>query len=765
MTRPRPTLAPTGAGTATPSGRVRALLAALVLVASLALGGLVPVPAQAAPDDVAAIVDVRLTSLSPDVTRPGDTLTVVVEIENTGATEITSPVVELSVSRIPFATRNALVAWEEAGLTTALGSSLATAELPAPLPPGGKAAVTLEAPADSMKLRSGLSGWGPRGLSISVTGDVAVVDDAADAADVPRYGPLGVLRTYVLWFPVEDTAVNPVQVSVLVPVVGPPVDTLVPATAAERLAQETVGDGRLARLLASTQELPGVTLAVDPALATPPPLAGTQDADDAGTEVAPGTGTDPSDATPEDAVDPAAAWVAELVAQTTGRETYALPRFDQDWGALADAGLSTPIEGGASPPPAGWRTDLAWPAEDVPDGPTLDLAVRSGAPNVVVGPTAFVPDTDLTYTPTGRATASTPSGDASVLVPDTTLSALLESPAQRTPAAARQRILAELSVISRERPGEQRHVLVTASRGWSPVAATARAQLAAMTDVPWASLEPVSTLMAAADPGVDRSGPAEPSTTLNELTPSALQNLASTRSEVAELAGVVPDPAALTAPLDEAILAITSVGWRSDTAGRAQAIQHVRTEATALTSSVTVLAMSDYTLISTGSSIRVTVRSALEQPATVVVALAPDDPRLVAEKSVTVTVPAGAEASVSIPVKAIGSGDVSVGVEILTPGGTVLAQPYTFGVRVRADWETMGTVVVTAMLVLLLAGGVWRTIHRGRSDRRASAAVVEQLELSEQTGELSVLLDSQPSGPPPPVDPHGTQPPDDRGPS
>lgn len=718
---------PAPTGTAARPGRLRAALAAVAAAATLALGALVPpTPAVAAPDDEAT-VDVRLTSLSPEVVRPGDTLTVVVEVENTGATEITSPEVALSVSRVPFATRTALVTWEDADLSTGLGSNLATTQLPAPLPPGGKAAVTLEAPADSMKLRSGVSGWGPRGLAVSVSGDTGEASSGV---------PLGVLRTYVVWFPVDDAAVNPVQVSVLVPVVGPPVDVLAPEIADEALTEQTSADGRLDRLLAITKGISEVSLLVDPELVDPwepDPATGTTEEPDA-----------PVGAEPE----PTAAWVKNLLAESVGREVYALPRFDQDWGAFADAGLPAPPREALPADLAAWQTNLYWPAENEPDEATLALSVSAGSPVVVTGPDAFPPDPELTYTPTGRATVSTAAGDATVLVPDATLNELLASPTQATPAGARQRVLAELAVVSRERPGDPRHLLVTAPRDWAPTPAIARAQIASIGDVPWGSLQPTSTLVSAPDPGIARAPAPAASPSELELTPAALGNLAAVRAGVAEFASIVPDPAALVAPLDEAILAVSSIGWRSDRAGRAQAITRIRDDAAATTSSITVLNQSDITLISTGSSIPISVHSALSQPATIVVALEPDDPRLVAEKSVTVTVPAQSDASVSIPVKAIGSGNVSVSVQILAASGTVVAQPLTFEVRVRADWETVGTVVVTGLLVLLLAGGVWRTIHRGRSDRRASAAVVDQLELSEQTGELSVLLDAQPSGPP-----------------
>lgn len=389
--------------------------------------------------------------------------------------------------------------------------------------------------------------------------------------------------------------------------------------------------------------------------------------------------------------------------------------------------------------------------------------MSSGAPTVVVGPQALMPDVGLTYTPTGRATATTDAGDAALLVPDATLSALLEAPAQTTPASARQRVLAELAVIARERPGDQRHVFVTVPRDWSPDATTAQAQLASMDTVPWSSLQPVSTLAAAPDPGVSRAPlPEAASSSEGELDPAIMRNLRKTSADISAFSSIVPDPAEITAPLDEAVLAATSIGWRSDVAGRSAAIDRIHASAASTTASITILGQSDFTLISTGSAIPIDISNTLTQPATVIVALDPDDPRLVAESSVTVTVPAGSDASVSIPVKAIGSGDVTVNVQILAQSGAVVAHPFAFEVRVRAGWETIGTVVVTVLLVLFLAGGVIRTIHRGRSDRRASAAVVEQLERSEQTGELAVLLDAQSVKPAPDDEPDPPHHPDDR---
>src|SRR5699024_12578157 len=69
---------------------------------------------------------------------------------------------------------------------------------------------------------------------------------------------------------------------------------------------------------------------------------------------------------------------------------------------------------------------------------------------------------------------------------------------------------------------------------------------------------------------------------------------------------------------------------------------------------------------------------------------------------------------------------VEVHAEVLTaPDGDVLADGESFGVRVRADWESTGTVIVAAVLVVGFVIGLVRTIRRGRRSqaRRRAAAL------------------------------------------
>ncbi|MBI9114830.1 DUF6049 family protein [Sanguibacter suaedae] len=722
---------------------VAALLTVLLAVTGTLATAVVPGPgtATATAETSDGPVDVTLTSLTPETLRPGDTLTVVATLTNTSGADITSPVARLSLARNTLDTRNSIASWSTAERSSTLGTTLLTTPLPDTLAAGATTTVELTVAADELNLRTGYAAWGPRGLAVSVTG----VTDGYSAVE-----RLGVLRTYVVWYPLDDTAVQPLSVSVVVPVVGPPADPLAPERTTEALREETAPGGRLESLLAGTQAVPGVTWAVDPALVEQLLADDTPTGDTAGTTTTGG-----------------ASWAQRFLEATAAGETYALPRYDQDISAYAAAGLPLPVQGPLGEPFSGWRTDLSWPADDAPATDVLDLAVRSGAGTVVVGSGTFEPVVELPYTATGLTSVTTPSGTAAAVLPDATLTTLLlDAPGPvgttgtttaSTPAAARQRITAELAVISRERPAQARHVVITAPRDWSPGADVLQAQLNGITAVPWATIAPLSALLAGGDPGIPRTPVPADTTALGAgaVDGDTLRQVGRTAQQAQTFAKIVTDPGALTRPVTESAVAVGSVAWRGDPDGRALAVEHQAQHLAALRGAVSVVTGSDFNLISTGSEIPVQVRNDLGQAVTLLVELEPDSPRLVADTRVPVTVPAGGDASVTVPVRGIGSGDVTTEVHILSADGTLVAEPATFKVRVRADWENRGTLVVAVLLLVLLGAGIWRTVHRGRSERRASAAVVEQLEHSEQTGELDALIDAQDSGTLPGVDPTG----------
>lgn len=665
---------------------------------------------------------VRLMTMSPEVVRPGDTMTVRAEVTNTTGETLTSPVATLTVSKYRFSTRDRLAAWADQGLTAPFGTVLESVDVPADLEPGDSAVVDFSVEADSMGLLTSLDFWGPRGIAVTLAGNgtsPATVD------------PVGTLRTFVLWFPVEDSAVTPVGASVLVPVVGPAVDPLDPGSADASLEAATSSDGRLTQVLASTEGVDDVAWAVDPALVRE--TDGTESADDTeGADDAGATADADSTDSPDDAEagagDAAEDLSARIVDGAAGREVFALPHRDQDVTAYAAAGLPAPTQPALVGATSTWRTDLAWPAEAAPDAATLATVAAAGASTVVTAPGSLSPSTALSYTPTGRTTLLTASGDVAALVPDTVLSAQLTAPTDASPAAARQRLLAETAVVSRERPAEARQLVITVPRDWAPEPAVARAQLEALGSAPWTRLRPVSTILGAEAAEVDRTGPAEAAAAEGTISAAQLSELDGALEDIRSFAQVVPDQTALTAPVEDAVRAATSVAWRTDPAGRSTAVADVVTHVDTTRASVSVVTARNFNIISTGSQIPVQVVNDLDQPVTLKIALDPDDPRLVAEKSVTVTIGPGEEVREQIPVRAVGSGDVTVTAQIMALDGTVLGSAESFEVRVRADWENMGTAVVAGLLVVLLGAGIWRTVHRGRSDRRVSADAVGLVE-------------------------------------
>ncbi|MDT0164514.1 DUF6049 family protein [Actinotalea sp. AC32] len=479
--------------------------------------------------------------------------------------------------------------------------------------------------------------------------------------------------------------------------------------------------------------------------------AGQGEGTDQGTDQGTGEGagaTDPSDAAPGDAgpsasdplvTDSVSAWVERLLAATTDRDLHLLPYLDADVSALAHASdtrrvavaqelAQDVLEGSALPD--GAQTSVMWPSDPLPDLATAAFASRAGARALVVGPGELAWPSVLTYTPSGRTTVETSAGEVTVLVPDERLSTALGTgafidaddvtdQAPLTPATAAQSVLAELAVVTRERPSDARHLLATTPRDWDPDVEVARAQLAALAAAPWVRTEPVSALVGGEDTGVDRGTLPERDVDEDEVSPAALATVDEALAARRRLAALVDDPATLLGDTELELVAPAGAAWRSDPPGRADAIEATVAATDALRGTVRVVPGSTTNILATSGGLRVRVRNDLAQDATVVIELRPADFRLRPDGAVTLTVPAGDEASAWVPVHAIQSADIDVVVQLSTTGGEVVDES-TVEVRVRAEWEGIGTAVLGALLALGVVVGVVRTIRRGRTGRRGA---------------------------------------------
>ncbi|WP_372593485.1 DUF6049 family protein [Actinotalea sp.] len=681
-----------------------------VLLAGLLALGLLAVPAATAGATEGASttagsplpVTVSVNRIDPQVLTPGEDLTLAVTLTNTGTTPVTEPRVLVDLDRSSFLSRSSLDTWRDAGPYDAAGTTVLQVDLAAPLAVGSSASATLTVPAASVGLPSSSSSWGARGLAVEVV----------DAADPTRIR-LGIMRTFALWFPAQE--VTPTTLSILVPFTSPDPSS----TAASTIADQTTSGGRLDRLLTATASHPDVTWAVDPSL-----LA---------TASAGGSATGP-------------AWAEEVVAASEGREVQLLPWGDADTSALAHTGATELSRlawelSEAEASALGLRSSevLAWPGAATTDLTTALEVSAGGSRAVVVSPGELLPPSVLTYTPTGLAGATVGTTTVDLLVPDPELSTSLETgmtaeeadaggAAQLTPATAAADVLAELAIITRERPSDGRHVLATLSRTWSPSADVTDAQLSAIEAAPWVDLVPVSELAAREVPAVDRGTLPQQEIDPDEVSSAELARSAAALDARESIATMGSDPEALVGDVTLERLAVTALAWRTDPDGRAAAIGASQAATAALRSAVSVPPSATVNLLSTSGELPLRVDNALDQDVTLLVRLLPGDSRLVAGSAVEVVVPARGEATVTIPVRGVQSADVEAVVELSTPSGVVVDSSTRLTVRVRAEWENIGTAVIGGLLALGLVIGLVRTARRARGTRADRAAAAGQPE-------------------------------------
>ncbi|NLF04349.1 MAG: hypothetical protein GX593_05030, partial [Actinomycetales bacterium] len=554
-----------------------------------------------------AVTDVAITSISPQVLTPDETLTVIARVHNATPEEIEEPVVRLYVNRFRVVDREGVAAWADLTPADSPGSVIETRVLEAPLPAGATRDVRFQVPGRNLGFLDLPDTWGPRGLAVSV-------------AESPAVGVSDVDRSFVLWQ--SAPSVPRTRLSVIVPLTGDPVDvpqeagtgeaapgadgetpagdaspeatpdaTQTSATSpgstgtgtsvtagvlgTETIAPLTSPQGRLGAVLAATSTRSHVAFALDPAVVA-----------------ASKASTDPT----------AQAWTASLLASLDGRDLFALGWADPDVAALARGDGASLLTGalrltderihdvlGRAP-----RTDLAWPAGGLADAQTLELVASTGARAAVGAPGVLAPSPDgREQSPTGRTTVTTDSGSVVVLLPDAGLVGALVNPQGSTPATVAQRLLAETAVISQEESADLRHLVVALPREWHPNPVLAGAQLDALEVAPWVDTTSVSALLGALDPAVDRVALPTDVQDRDMLDAETVSELAERFAFAQDFAPVLTDPEAFLAKQAAQLLAPTSVAWRADPDGRADLAARVTAEAEARTVGLTVVEGSD----------------------------------------------------------------------------------------------------------------------------------------------------------------------------
>lgn len=686
-----------------PDSRLRARLrrltsaaAAVALAAGLAA---VASPAMAADGDDetadAGIVELSVAIGSHGRITPGASATASLSLQNDTDARLSSGTVTVELNRTPLSDGTAVSTWLDEtsapGEFETLGSKATEA-----IDAGGSDRVTVDIAPESLAdlapgvypIRAGLSG---ASTGASGTDDLVSRNVAADSVLV--------------------VTADAVQVGVIVPITATPADGVL--LTADELTALTAADGELTAALDGVSGTAAV-IAIDPAIITAIRVLGTS---------APANATD---------------WLERF--DDLPNERFALQFGDADVTVQAQAELPellqpttfapflnplsfprtpstpTPDPAGTAPSP----TPSASDAPVLPDDETLttvddaidgivwplggarpeDLATFTGYFGGEV--TTIVSSTATDAVDTAHATAD----GHDLLIVDDAISAAISGAAGESASGARQRWLAAASaqLFFAAQAAPQEPLLVGLDRDETRDAAALREAIAAV-DSPGFDLSAV------------RAAPASPVTltagAVDDLRVNALQSMLADEGTLATFATILDDPQVLLSRERIRVLREIAVGVPETKFSTNVAVHRAATNDTL--HAVSIPPSSTIQLLSANADLPFSVRNDLPWPVNLRLTVAPTDPRLDVQGSNEVVVQANSSARVKVPVSArVGSGELDLRLNLYSPTGVLIDGPQTVRVAVRAEWETIGLVIFGGLAVLLIVGGVIRTVLRRR---------------------------------------------------
>lgn len=680
---------------------------AAALTGALALSGAITASAAESPSPSpsasAAAPALTLAPATGGILRPGAALSVSAVL--TGAPAADVPVT-LELGTGPLNDRGALAAWLAGqanaqlavvgtGTISAATSSTGTGTGTAASTTGQEAVANITVAADDPNLVGRGPGVYPVRLSADVSGEIL---QATSVIVVP------------------DDAVT-ATVGVVVPITAPPGGRGV--IDVETLSALTAPDGALTEQLDAVDGTAAI-LAIDPAIPASIRVLGT--------------------AAPQSAT----AWLTRLEALPNSR--FALQYGDADLATQVQAGLSAPLaptslvtyesettrpvtaspspSASATPgPPAlpdlaqlldigpGAQSGVLWPATGTAGGDVVAaLATASGSPTLTLVPS------DTTSAGGGTTRARATASGAQLLVYDSAVSTALQQAAASDSSARGAGLAAAsayLAFAARDAGGQP--LLVAVDRGSRTDRASLRTAIQDAASGPGITPADLPTLAAAEPVEVGLAPIAADTGRATDLT-----QLLGDETTLASFATILDDPALLTGRERAEILQLLAVSWRADAAGAAAALSAHREQTRATLDAVGILPSSTLNLISYDAVFAPWVRNDLPWPAHVTLVAQPNDPRLIVGQRTDIVASAASNTRATINVQSrVGNGAVSVTMQLYSPTGVPIGGVERADVEVRAEWETIGLVILITLMVLFVGLGVFRTVRRRRRSRQS----------------------------------------------
>lgn len=314
-------------------------------------------------------------------------------------------------------------------------------------------------------------------------------------------------------------------------------------------------------------------------------------------------------------------------------------------------------------------------------------------------------DADDGHTHTEGASDST----RTVLTSTHELTELLawDAPTDSDELDARQAAQAMGALITRQLPNIARPQLVTVARN-TAVNSELVSRIRSLTQSDWMAPRSFAEI-ATSEPTDTEREDVHPTPEVPDHWEHTLHTLNEARAQVAALATALDEPHQLTSVVNVAMLNAVSAGHDDDHA--IEAAKNLQGAISELYSLVHAEPSATINVINKTAAFPVRVTNKLPWTITVTATLKPDDARLRATPSAAQPLEANSTGNVEVPVQAIGSGNIDVTYIVATPRGTILDSSQSVMVRLRAQWEDIGTWSIAGLVAVAFCVGLIRNVR------------------------------------------------------
>jgi len=336
----------------------------------------------------------------------------------------------------------------------------------------------------------------------------------------------------------------------------------------------------------------------------------------------------------------------------------------------------------------------------------IGLANSLGTNAVVLPDAALSAVVGTTFTPSGTTTVVTPNGRVKVFLTDSLLSnaanILVENAAQTS--LQRQRLYADTLLIALQLPNVERNIVVSPPAYWEPTSEGASVFASSVTGAPWVRTTEAWQLLNKDVSTVQRDNFLTSVTARNsELSSDQMSRIKRAQSLLAQLTGLFEQPGVVSGDFATAILRSGSQYWQSAPSQARDFINGINQTLQESRDKVRILAGNSVVLPSDEGPIPITIANDFAEPVIVKLS-AKGTPsfRFKSEELDPITIAANSKQSLSFTGSVQGTGAVDVTLQLYTRDGVKYGDPKIISVRSAAYSTVAAYFTGFAFLALLL---------------------------------------------------------------